>query len=220
MPWYPRKRPTIPPTDRDARLIDKINDTFTASAAYKDTSRIFPREIELSRAGDKMAWVEGQMLGEADEETKAPISVSQEFIFPGDHTDSRSSTSRGHQIPHLRPPRVGAGWGWYDEFRQWQAHGRSINKDWVKEGDSQKTKTSPLAFTDDNGVTEVVCYSNDKVAKILSRTDKVESLHMKLESRDIGKTHQTVRKQGARRGHGSVRGGRGGRGGRGTTSFW
>jgi hypothetical protein len=69
-----------------------INDVFTASVAFKNTAKIFPLEIELSRAGDKMAWVEGQMLGEADEETKAPISVPQDFIPPGDFTDTPMST--------------------------------------------------------------------------------------------------------------------------------
>ncbi|EWG49216.1 hypothetical protein FVEG_08801 [Fusarium verticillioides 7600] len=69
-------------------MIELINDVFTASATYKDTAKIFPREIELSRAGDKMAWVEGQMLGEADEGTKAPISRSVHFATM---TDSRRS---------------------------------------------------------------------------------------------------------------------------------
>ncbi|KAF5707771.1 hypothetical protein FMUND_10920 [Fusarium mundagurra] len=98
-----RAKPIIPPTARDPRKLELINDVFTASAAYKGTAKIFPRETELSRAGDKMAWVEGQMLGEADEKTKAPISASQDFIPPRDFTDTCSSGSRGHRIAHSPP---------------------------------------------------------------------------------------------------------------------
>ncbi|KAF4340107.1 hypothetical protein FBEOM_5967 [Fusarium beomiforme] len=224
-PWCVRRTPRIPPFDKDTRFTEKINDVFTASVAYKDTANIFRREIELSRAGDNAAWVEGQMLGEADPETKAPISVSKDFILPGHNTDTRSSTSRGHEIPHMRPPGEGAGWGGYDKFHAWQANGRSINKDWVDEGDWQEKKIAPLKFTDEEtGEVEIVPYSKENINDILERTANYKTLHEKLA--DSGKTNQTVSNQGGRGGQASVRGGRGGRrgrggrGGRGATSFW
>ncbi|KAJ4264485.1 hypothetical protein NW762_005685 [Fusarium torreyae] len=78
-----------------------------------------------------MDWEEGQMLGEPDKHKKAPVSISQEFLTPGQCDDNRSSTSRGHQICHQRLPGSAAGFGAYDKFRHWQAHGRAINREWV-----------------------------------------------------------------------------------------
>ncbi|KAH7154272.1 hypothetical protein DER46DRAFT_394097 [Fusarium sp. MPI-SDFR-AT-0072] len=163
-------------------MVEEINDVLTVDTPYKDTAKFFPREIELSRAGDNMAWVEGQILGEADKETKAPISVSQEFIFPGDHTDTRSSTSRGHQISHYRPEGVGAGWGGYDEFYEWQANGRAINKDWVKQDDPdwRNKTTAPLTAVDEDEQEEVVHYSDALVKRIQERTSELKTLHEKL----------------------------------------
>ncbi|KAF4490401.1 hypothetical protein FAGAP_10828 [Fusarium agapanthi] len=182
------------------------------SDAYKDTAKIFPRAIELSRAGDKMAWVEGQMVGEVDQETKAPISVSQEFIHPGDFNDTRSSTSRGHRIAHSRPTGVGAGWGGYDEFYDWQSNGRAIKKEWVREGDpSWRNKTvAPLKFTGEDGKVEIVPYSDAAAARIQERTSELRTLHEKLEGQGIGGINQRGRGS-----NGRFRGGSRGRGGRG-----
>ncbi|KAH6969316.1 hypothetical protein DER45DRAFT_621956 [Fusarium avenaceum] len=207
--------PTEPPLDKDNRIVEKINDTFTASAAYKDTAKIFPREIEMSRAGDKMAWVPGQMLGQADQQTKAPISVSKEFIHPGDHIDTRSSTSRVHQIIHERPPGVGAGWGEYDQFYEWQANGRTIDKDMVKPGNWENMKTDPLVFTDEDGNVEVVHYSDAHIEEIKSSTAGFVSLHTQLSNRDARNARQA-----AHRGHRNVRRSRGGSAGSETTGHW
>jgi hypothetical protein len=177
--------------DRDPRVVEEINDVFTADAPYKYTAKIFSRATELSRAGDNMAWVEGQMLGEADKGTKAPISVSQEFIFPGDHTDARSSNSQGHQISHCRPEEIGAGWGGYDEFYEWQANGRAINKDWVKQGDPdwRNTKTAPLTLEDEDGEVEVVHYRDAEVSHTQETTSELRTLHEKLLGEDTGETN-------------------------------
>ncbi|KAF4436734.1 pre-mRNA-splicing factor ATP-dependent RNA helicase prp43 [Fusarium acutatum] len=61
--WFPRARPTVPPMDEDHRMVEEINDVLTPDVPYKDTANVIAREIELSRAGDKMAGVEGPMLG-------------------------------------------------------------------------------------------------------------------------------------------------------------
>ncbi|CAJ0541065.1 Ff.00g078640.m01.CDS01 [Fusarium sp. VM40] len=181
--------------------------------------KIFPHAIELSRVTDKMAWVPGQMLGEPDAETKAPISISQEFIFPGDNTDTRSSTSRGHQIHHKRPPGVGAGWGGYDEFYEWQGNGRTINKDWVKPGNWENSEASRITFSNDNGEVDVAHYTDAEIEKIQSKSANSRSLHTKLRNRGTGYVQQS-----ARRGRGNVRGGKGARGARGgrggITSYW
>ncbi|KAG7404847.1 hypothetical protein LZL87_006259 [Fusarium oxysporum] len=202
--------------DRDPRMVEEINDVLTADAPYKDIAKIFARETELSHAGDKMAWVEGQMLGEADKETKAPISISEEFMFPGDHTDTRLSTSRGHLMGHYRPEGVGAGWGGYDEYYEWQANGQAINKDWVKQDDPdwRNKTTAPLIAVDEDGSEKVVYYSDNDVKLMHERPSELKTLQEKLWGEDTGEINRITSDQRAFRGHVSVRGGRM------TTRFW
>ncbi|KAJ3544491.1 hypothetical protein NM208_g3020 [Fusarium decemcellulare] len=175
-----RNRPTHPPYDRDSRTLARTNDTFTRTAPYEDTIKIFPREIELSRTGDNMAWVPGQMLGEKDENAKAPISYSNTFVAPGARTDCRSSTSRGHHIVHPRETGSGAGWGGHDKYYEWQANGRSIDKSWPQDRNWDDF-TQPLKFVGENGTVQEVHYSPDEVEKIHNKTAKFKTLREKFD---------------------------------------
>ncbi|KAF5534513.1 hypothetical protein FNAPI_12343 [Fusarium napiforme] len=227
-PWYPKDRPKRAPHDKDIRPLEMINDVFTSSAPYKDTNKIFPNEIKLSRGGDKMAWTEGQMLGEADEETKAPVSSSEEFLSPGDHSDTRSSTSRGHVVRHRAPYGTGAGWGDYDRFYEWQANGRAIKKEWVKQGDPnwRHNMTKPIVIVDDEGKKEVIPYSASQVNYIEDTAKDYKTLHEKICPRSTRPAHQNAPSRRGRGTNANFRGGWAGsrsneqRGGQRATSDW
>ncbi|POS70515.1 hypothetical protein DHEL01_v211089 [Diaporthe helianthi] len=47
--------------------------------------------------------------------------------------DLRTATNGGHVPIKKRPQDIGLGWGGYDDFHQWQANGRKINPDDVKD---------------------------------------------------------------------------------------
>ncbi|KAF5534512.1 hypothetical protein FNAPI_12342 [Fusarium napiforme] len=53
---------------------------------------------------------------------------------------------------------IGAGWGGYDEFHDWQANDRSIKNEAVKEGDPNRRdqKLAPLKFEGEDGKVEIV----------------------------------------------------------------
>ncbi|KAM0559864.1 hypothetical protein ACHAPJ_003812 [Fusarium lateritium] len=195
-----------------------LSDVHTAGAPYKDTVRFFKHEIELSRKGDKMDWEEGQMLGEPDKHTKAPVSASQEFLPPGDCDDNRSSTFRGHQIHHARQSGSAAGFGSYDDFRRWQAHGRPVNKEWVPPSRVRDSLGELfLTFvdeTDDSNNTpkvELVKKDATTFSKEKKNAESWQTLYEKL-NKPEGSTITTNPRGGSR---GGVRGRvhRGGRGG-------
>lgn len=64
------------------------------------------------------------------------------------------TTSRGHLSRFPHPPQVGVGWGDYDLFSEWQAHGREVKKSMVEDKEWSKSRASPLVFVDGNVITE------------------------------------------------------------------
>ncbi|RSL90890.1 hypothetical protein CDV31_015587 [Fusarium ambrosium] len=133
--------PTRPPNDRETRSVEMLSDVFTASAPHTDTIRLFPQAMGMWCRGEGKEWKPEHILGEKKTKKKdkdkviAPMSVSQEFLVPGEQTDVRSLTSHGHFIHHQAPPGIGLGWGDWDLYAEWQAHGRSVNRAWVTRGD-------------------------------------------------------------------------------------
>lgn len=94
---------------------------------------MFATGIALSRQCDGLEWQPGQLLGD-DPEARAPISHSSTFLSPAQvATNLPSATSRGHLPKFPRPAQVGAGWGDFDIFHEWQLHGREVKRTLVKE---------------------------------------------------------------------------------------
>ncbi|KAF4472304.1 hypothetical protein FALBO_776 [Fusarium albosuccineum] len=92
---------------------------------------LFADAIAISERCDKIIWKPGTQLGKDDIRAKAPTVFSP----PGTLDPNLPSlTSRGHQPRYQRPEYVGAGWGGYDMFHEWQLSGRDPPKEWVKEG--------------------------------------------------------------------------------------
>ncbi|RSL69194.1 hypothetical protein CEP54_002470 [Fusarium duplospermum] len=140
------------PDDRDTRDVGMLNDVFTASAPHTDTIRIFPQAMGMFCRGEGKEWKPEHILGEKKKKGKviAPMSVSQEFLVPGEQADVQSLTSHGHFIHHPAPPGIGLGWGDWDLYAEWQAHGRSVNKAWVTRGDWKPKFDEEFTFVIDN----------------------------------------------------------------------
>ena len=131
-------------SDADPRKILKIEDVWTTDAPYKDTARIFAAGIETSRREDGLSWKPGQLLG-LDPLAKALLSYSPTFIPPSESSNNlQSATSRGHIPKFPRPAGIGAGWGDFDLFRQWQIHGRQVKGEMVE--DKERSKLPEKTF--------------------------------------------------------------------------
>ncbi|KAM6520760.1 hypothetical protein FSOLCH5_005540 [Fusarium solani] len=130
-----------------------LSDVFTASAPHTDTIRIFRNAMGMWCRGENKQWIPEQIFPEKEEKRDkviAPMSVSEEFLVPGEQTDVRSLTSNGHFIHHHPPPGIGLGWGDWDLYTEWQAHGRSVDKTWVPRGDWKPKVEGEFAFVADS----------------------------------------------------------------------
>lgn len=120
---------------QDRRWAPSITDIAKVDKPYKETQDLFPRGIKISANSDGIEWVPGRLLGPRafDPDAYAPISHAKTFSPPAETgNDLASATHRGH-ISHIRRPGlVGAGWGGHDLYREWQLHGRRVNKAMVK----------------------------------------------------------------------------------------
>ncbi|UPK96271.1 hypothetical protein LCI18_007206 [Fusarium solani-melongenae] len=130
-----------------------LSDVFTASVPHKDTIRIFRNAMGMLCRGENKQWKPEQIFPEKKErrdEVIAPMFVSEKFLVPGEQTDMQSLTSNGHFIHHHPPPGLGLGWGDWDLYTEWQAHGRSVDKTWVPRGDWKPKVEGEFVFVADS----------------------------------------------------------------------
>ncbi|KAI8680038.1 hypothetical protein NCS57_00283500 [Fusarium keratoplasticum] len=147
------KRETKTIALNDLPDVEMLSDVFTASAPHTDTIRIFRNAMGMWCRGENKQWMPEQIFPEKKEkrdEVIAPMSVSEEFLVPGEQTDVRSLTSNGHFIHHHPPPGIGLGWGDWDLYTEWQAHGRSVDKTWVPRGDWKPKVEGEFVFVADS----------------------------------------------------------------------
>ncbi|CAH0025422.1 unnamed protein product [Clonostachys rhizophaga] len=149
--WEPPWRPTEIPTDRDLRgRLPVLTESYPVSKSLKETALLFPEGIQISTICDGLDWHPGQLLG-TNPNAEAPISKTTVFMLPSESGKNlASATSRGHIHEYDRPKFVGAGWGDYDLFFEWQLHGRVLDvkeleaKDW-KRRDGETIKFVPAS---------------------------------------------------------------------------
>ncbi|CAH0058526.1 unnamed protein product [Clonostachys solani] len=135
--WRPPRRPTENFTDKDLRWIPELRASHLVSESLKETGLLFPKGIQISTICDGLDWHPGQLLG-TNSTAEAPISKTPVFMLPSESGKNlASATSRGHIHTYDRPKFVGAGWGDYDLFFEWQLHGRVLD---VKEMTGQAWK--------------------------------------------------------------------------------
>ena len=145
---------------KDSRWAPRVADTSTTDKPHEDTWRFFSHELETFNASEsRVYWEPGQLIGPDGSRpgVKATsISFAPSFVLPGQPlADNRVATSGGCAIKHIRPYGVGLGWGDYDIFTSWEAHGRNLRKEWVVNKNwSTNRQTEDLVFVSKSGQTE------------------------------------------------------------------
>ncbi|KAG5751216.1 hypothetical protein H9Q72_009333 [Fusarium xylarioides] len=94
-----------------------------------------------------------------------------------------------------REPGCALGWGDWDNYREWQAHGRSIPRDHPKPGDWAATKATALRFIDEAGNVETREYTMNARAEIMDRASHWISVRDKLDGNHLRgkkKKHETA----------------------------
>ncbi|KAG8677571.1 hypothetical protein FPOAC1_003595 [Fusarium poae] len=118
-------------TDFDKRKISLIQDVYTTDKPAMDTLWIFPTGVCLSEISDDVIWDSNKLIHPNG--VKAITSTSDVFIGPLEEGSSATATSQGHHVKHPRPRQVGAGWGDYDHYHEWQLGGRKVMSHMVPE---------------------------------------------------------------------------------------
>ncbi|KAH7310588.1 hypothetical protein B0I35DRAFT_412083 [Stachybotrys elegans] len=141
---------------------ERIVDVHTTDNPANDIGYYFKDAQHIARClSDK--WKPGDLIGEngSDPATK---SESASYATPGKwdkFSDSRSATSAGHIPAFNRPAEVGLGWGGWDAYTSWEAHGRRIPEESVKEGDWMRGLNNPFDFVDKDGKVVMTVPAND-----------------------------------------------------------
>lgn len=212
--WLRRARRTVPTMDEDYPMVEETNDVLTPSVPYKDTANIISREIERSRTGDNMAWVEGPMLdghirfrvrqlsalnSVEDNRTKITLSVERQVDGKLETKKIEVVAPAAHQhdgwVPSLpwfpAPEGVCADWGGYDTFYKWQVNGRAVNEDWVSQYDPdwRNKVAEPMRLVDDDGNEEVIHYSDDSAKAMRERAAELKTVHEKLWGEETGESN-------------------------------
>ncbi|SCN73479.1 uncharacterized protein FFB20_04358 [Fusarium fujikuroi] len=102
--------------------------------------------------GPKYYWQPGRLTG-ANAAAEAGISDPSRAFFPPSEMDSRNrfATCSSHMQQHPRPAGVGVGWSGFDRFREWQLHGRQVERDSVEYESFSKEPKSTLDFVTETG---------------------------------------------------------------------
>lgn len=133
--WYIPMRaepPSDPYTDKEIRKCPRPQHTPDRLEPWNPhhLRRFFPVGFDIMmNAG--VDYKPGDFQGNtpSGRDNKDNISRIKHFLPPADTgADVRSATSCGHDIVHPRPDGVKAGWGQFDTFYEWQAHGRVVDK--------------------------------------------------------------------------------------------
>ncbi|KAF9767049.1 hypothetical protein IL306_000434 [Fusarium sp. DS 682] len=205
--WFKGKVRVEEGTDKDKRKILMVEDVNPADNPKADTLKFFDIATTISQKADAITWNLGHVLGATDGTKEAPMSTSKAFIPPDvSCTDMSSATSRGHQQRYTRPAKIGAGWGDYDRFREWQLHGRRLNVDWVEDKQWCPVNAKQVQFRllGENGETQGDCVTADSVEfkPTLSESTKLPySLRDKLEEAKAPRAGRgVVGRGGSRRG--------------------
>ncbi|KAI8675547.1 hypothetical protein NCS57_00456100 [Fusarium keratoplasticum] len=220
--WFKCQKPVEEGTDKDERKILMVEDVNTVDNPKNDTLKLFDIGTAISQKADGITWTPGRVLGATDGTEEAPMSTSKTFIPPdASGADMSSATSRGHHQKYTRPSKVGAGWGDYDRFREWQLHGRRVEVDWVdkKRWDPENGNEIQFRLLGKDGETQGdrVTADSDGFRPTLSESTTLpESLYEKLTKAKASRDNHRAGRGGVGRG-GVGRGGVGrggvGRGG-------
>lgn len=75
--------------------------------------------------------------------------------LPGQSDCLLTATSCSHAHKHKRPNGIGLGWGGYDEFIDWQSHGRMLKKELVPENPADNNAQKDIKFISSSALTNI-----------------------------------------------------------------
>lgn len=133
---FPADGPDDPETGKDMRKIPFLDDTPDRWVPYNEwhVKKFFPLGLDVLKA-QGINFAPGDLRGDAPEGCSDADNISRlsKYKRPSQtKKDMRSATSRGHAIQHFAG-NVGVGWGQYDDFASWQAHGHFVDPGDVEE---------------------------------------------------------------------------------------
>ncbi|KAI0195523.1 hypothetical protein F4808DRAFT_474620 [Astrocystis sublimbata] len=154
-------RPKPPPLDnkgRDIRSCNRLEDSRIRDKPHLDSNYYFTREDNIPFMLKHCApagWKPGEPL-EAKDTYKDEDNISTiEQFRPPNQSDNLITGSNSCLIRKTQaPPGIGADWGDYHLFDQWQAHGRKIKLDMVEDKKWDKT-LDKIVFVSDDDPTDI-----------------------------------------------------------------
>ncbi|KAK8130843.1 hypothetical protein PG984_007281 [Apiospora sp. TS-2023a] len=145
-------------------------------------------------------WELGQFINPDDQAKGGTcVSNSQEFIPPGQMHDFRTLTFRGHHQQFPRPEGMTVGYGDWENWGEWQLHGREIRKDEVAKilPAPGQDGCGPIVFVDENGNREVIpaVERDSPLGKVLAESmkQKPKTLYEELFPEEARKEASSVR---------------------------
>lgn len=142
----------ITPPGEDNRTINRVVDVWSMDEPWKDTLEKFSVGIKLSG----VQWAPGMTLPLEPQHPDPFINTG--FIPPSKTGGSTSTATSGCHIPIIRRPHgIGAGWGGYDLFHQWQLHGRQIKPEYVEDREWSKDPLAPAVFLEEGTGKKKIC---------------------------------------------------------------
>lgn len=138
---------------------ERPRDIDTFDQPLKEAEKYLATGYKLMKHATKTDWEPGNLLGDdgKDPEIMKKTITGIPWEERDNITDPRVGTSTGHIPVHVRPTTACAGWGGYDEFISWQAAGRAVRKEMVKDEKWNRQRNATVRFVDEDGnVTDIV----------------------------------------------------------------
>ncbi|RYC62775.1 hypothetical protein CHU98_g3434 [Xylaria longipes] len=181
-----------PPLDedgRDRRQVQFPIDTFKYDKPHEDFERYWANDMELVKK--QLAppnWEPGMPLNKVYDEADN-ISTTTEFQPPNEWDQVVTGSSAAHYPIIRRPAGVGAGWGDYDKFAQWQSYGRRIKADMVENKKWDKEMTELVFVDSDDPTLEMTIPMDKKIQSTFPPRSGIppQSLYEKLHGKQDNK---------------------------------
>ncbi|KAI1123207.1 hypothetical protein F5Y10DRAFT_286388 [Nemania abortiva] len=164
---------------RDFRRVHFPTDTIKYDRPHEDFERYWASEMEIVKKQIAPPnWKPGMPFNRVyDKEDN--ISTAKEFRPPSEWKQVVSGSSGGHYPIIRRPAGVGAGWGDYDKFTQWQMYGRRVTPDMVEDKKWNK-KMTEIVLVDSEDPTKKTTIPIDESLNYLLPTKEPLTLFERL----------------------------------------
>ncbi|KAI0191658.1 hypothetical protein EV127DRAFT_480109 [Xylaria flabelliformis] len=155
--WHPEE-PRVDKEGRDPRPCNRPEDTREKDQPHLDFERYFTKDaVEFVK--EQCAppnWQTHEPLEHKETyKEEDNISTAKKFRPPSEWDNLVSGSSGGHLRKIQLPRDIGAGWGDYHLFDQWQSYGRQVTADMV-ENKEWSTQLDEITFVSADDPTETL----------------------------------------------------------------